>query len=184
VPCGAAARAVRAGRARIPDAPAPRRDLRNTCGRRWATRRRRRAAAYELASGEHETLRTTSNVVQYVGCPADFVESLRPKPYHQVNCYCYVLGNNRHDLKLTPTIFSAESEMSWMLRVKARTGGRNTDRFGTRNIHGGAMMDAGRQYSMFTLLNDSYIDYMGVRITGLDLEYALMTKELFEKRYI
>jgi len=84
-----------------------------------------------VAMGEHETLRTTSNVVQYAGCPSDFVESLLPKPYHQVNCYCYVLGNNRHDLKLTPTIFSAEREMSCMLRVKAHTGGRNTDKFGT-----------------------------------------------------
>jgi hypothetical protein len=137
-----------------------------------------------VPSGVHGALRTTSNVFQCVCCPTDFVESLRPEPYHQVNCYCYVLGNSRHDLKLTPTVFSAEREMSCMLQVKARSGGRNTDKFGTLNIHGGSIMKDGRQYRLFALFNDSYTDFMGVRVASLDLEHALMTKELIDKRYV
>lgn len=56
-----------------------------------------------------------------------------PKSFHFVNVYCWLIGGDPSRLKATFANFCAETEMSEMLRIKAATGGQNTDKFGKRN---------------------------------------------------
>src|SRR5262249_45371701 len=53
---------------------------------------------------------------RFVVCEDRTGEEFLPEPFHQVKCYCYLLGNHCDDLKVTPLAFAAESEMAGVLR--------------------------------------------------------------------
>lgn len=56
-----------------------------------------------------------------------------PPEFHFVNIYCLLLGGGPSRMKVTFCSFCAETEMAQMLRIKAVTGGLNTDKLDGRN---------------------------------------------------
>jgi hypothetical protein len=56
-----------------------------------------------------------------------------PAGFNFVNIYCLVLGGRASHMRVTFSCFCAEKEMAQMLKVKARTGGLNTEKLDGRN---------------------------------------------------
>jgi hypothetical protein len=79
------------------------------------------------------------HVPAFAGCSilqletTDFEFNPLPSTFHFVNIYCWPIGGDPSRLKATFSTFCAETEMSKMLKVKASTGGLNTNKFGDRN---------------------------------------------------
>lgn len=72
-----------------------------------------------------------SSVLEFETTDADF--NPLPAKFHFVNVYCVLLGGGPSEMKVTISSFCAETEMAQMLRMKAITGGLNTDKLGGRN---------------------------------------------------
>ncbi len=56
-----------------------------------------------------------------------------PKEFHFVNVYCFLIGGDTQNLRLSSSCFCAETEIAQMLIIKSATGGLSTDKFGGRN---------------------------------------------------
>lgn len=110
----------------------------------------------------------TDDVTECVGISADEVLRFRPSRFHPAVCACCLLGNHKDDLRVTYAEFCAEREMISLLKMKYRTGGRNTDSFGERNIRIGTMPEG--TINTFWFVTDRFVDFMGLRLRGLDLE--------------
>jgi hypothetical protein len=81
--------------------------------------------------GSHVPAFAGNNVLQLETTDSEF--NPLPKSFHFVNVYCWLIGGDPNQLKATFVNFCAETEMSRMLKIKAATGGLNTDKFGERN---------------------------------------------------
>jgi hypothetical protein len=56
-----------------------------------------------------------------------------PSSFHFVNVYCYLIGGEPSNMKLTSCSFCGETEIARVLRVKASTAGLNTEKLDGRN---------------------------------------------------
>lgn len=62
--------------------------------------------------------------------------SMLPQHPYLVNFHCWLIGGDNRDTPLISFMtFCAERPMCDLFRVKAQSGGKNTDRFGDRNLH-------------------------------------------------
>jgi hypothetical protein len=64
------------------------------------------------------------------------LQSVLPQRPHLINLHCWLFSGDDHDApRLSVMSVCVERPMLGLLQVKAATGGRNTDRFGDRNVH-------------------------------------------------
>jgi hypothetical protein len=83
------------------------------------------------SGGVHIARFSGSSFLEFVTTDIEF--NPLPQKFHFVNVYCLLLGGEPQTMKLTSCCFCAETEMAQMLRVKAATGGLNTDKLEGRN---------------------------------------------------
>jgi hypothetical protein len=83
------------------------------------------------SDGKHVSPFSGSSVLQLETTDLEF--NPLPARFHFVIIYCFLLAGEGTQLKLTPCSFCAETEMSQLLKIKAKTAGLSTDRFNGRN---------------------------------------------------
>lgn len=81
--------------------------------------------------GTHVPAFSGDSILEFETTDRDF--NPLPKHFHFVNIYCFLLGGESPNLKLTYACFCAESEMAAILRIKSVTGGLSTDKLDGRN---------------------------------------------------
>ena len=107
------------------------------------------AERYAIAPSEFQTCpMTVSGALQsYFDCaqsflvkkpikqPDDFVEWLLPSSYQELPLTCALLGGQPPDMTISFIIYRAEKDMLRLIRTQGNTGGRSTDRLGSKNCH-------------------------------------------------
>lgn len=103
--------------------------------------------------------------------PQTEMDRLWPQRHTPVHVFCVLVGNTWLDPKVSVAGFCLEREMEWLLAVKGRTGGKNTEHFPGRNMIVGASNQDAR--ILFLLTEQTWVNYEGVRVTWYDLHHAL-----------
>ncbi len=111
--------------------------------------------------------------VEHVVMPYAGAERLPPSDYTPVQSFCVLLGNNCVEPKVSTVKFCLEKEMAYMLNVKGRTRGLNTDRFPGRNIIAGTYNKHQPAGALFVLGNQEYVNYEGLTMSWFDVQRAL-----------
>lgn len=83
------------------------------------------------SDGKHVSPFSGSSVLQLETTDLEF--NPLPARFHFVIIYCFLLAGEGTQLKLTSCSFCGETEMSQVLKIKAKTGGLSTERFNGRN---------------------------------------------------
>lgn len=115
-----------------------------------------------------------------------FEKAILPRPFQPVCIACLVVGGEQTKMVVSPDAFCAEKEMSRALWTKAKSGGKNTSRFGDWDCVLGtqpSLID-GNVGMLISLIRQRMMTCCGMSVSALDRHAALMTNELvlrFEK---
>jgi hypothetical protein len=121
--------------------------------------------------------------IHHVVVPYDEAQQLPPyKPTHVV-AYCFLIGNNSYDPKISMASFCLEREMAQLLDAKGKTNGMNTPYFPGRDMYVSMKPDADKLQVMFTLGAHRRVSYEGADTTRLDVLRALNSKPLLLMNY-
>lgn len=125
----------------------------------------------------------TSDPPYHVVLPQDEVERLPPYNFSFVNAYCFLVGNSHNDPKISQTGFCLEREMGRLLEIKGATGGKNSERFGDKNMVSGYGFEAGKTSTAFFLTELESVEYDGVNVSRRDLDRGLNSDFRVVKKY-
>ena len=120
--------------------------------------------------------------------PAREMDRLWPESFTPVHAYCVLVGNHCLDPRVSIGAFCLETEMTWMLDAKGRTGGKNTERFPGRNMVVGTSLLHGREGTLFGLVEEEFVTVDGLQVSWLDRQRAwsrnpLVTQSTFLPSY-
>jgi hypothetical protein len=115
--------------------------------------------------------------IEHLGLPVKESQKLLPPNPYSVPCDCLVLGNHQADMKVTRTLFRAETEMRSMLSVVGETG-LTSKRFGDRNIQGGTHLMDEKPLCYFVIGKEKKINFEGEIVSALEAERAMGKGEI------
>ena len=106
-------------------------------------------------------------------------QAVLPQTFHPVFAGCLLIGGETRQMVVTPYVFCAEKEIKQLLRIKVKTEGKNTDRFGDCDccMAGGKPGPDGRMSEHIFIFQPVMTTSCGVRLSAIDCHSALLTTE-------
>jgi hypothetical protein len=109
-----------------------------------------------------------------------FEQAVLPQDFQPAICACLVVGGEPTKMVVSPDVYCAEREMAGFLQTKARSGGKNSERFGDLDcvVSCDNKLVDGKVIMMLFLLQPRIVECCSMRVSFMDRHAALMTSEL------
>src|SRR5262249_44198245 len=100
-----------------------------------------------------------------------------------VNVYCFLVGNDYRDPRVSAISACLEREMCRLLAIKGRTDGKNTEHFPGKNMSIGTRLENGANGGhLFVLGAERMIEFEGVPVSWGDYFRALRCNPLVSRK--